>query len=168
MAKIFDPKQYVEGYTKASDIEHISDLAIHPKSTGNPFGYVPGERIVAIAGTTINIGGVQVRRGALYHGPGSDENLFIHRTDRDPDTLNVVQEVTFQLLGHTMFTAMMWKLRDGTQLSDLTTENLLKIHRSIQTLMEIGINVYFWKVPSAENQECYRMQAPVQGFLGSH
>ncbi|CAJ2505468.1 Uu.00g128620.m01.CDS01 [Anthostomella pinea] len=74
MARLFNPKEYVPDYEKASDLEHIQGKYVHPKVTGLADGHAKDEIIIVIAGKVSRNGGSRYGAGGVFFGPGSDLN----------------------------------------------------------------------------------------------
>ncbi|KAI1074369.1 hypothetical protein F5B20DRAFT_586384 [Whalleya microplaca] len=78
MMEQFDPKNYVPAYQKASDLEHVKGMWVHPKVAGTDQGYAKDEIIVAIAGKPSYNGEKLHGASSIYFGPENGWSESIH------------------------------------------------------------------------------------------
>ncbi|KAI1336089.1 hypothetical protein F5Y15DRAFT_218381 [Xylariaceae sp. FL0016] len=78
MARYFILQHRVEGYTKASDLEHLSLEWIHPNDTKQAKGYAKDEIIITISAGTSTRAGKKYNVGAVFAGPDNDFNKYIN------------------------------------------------------------------------------------------
>ncbi|KAK7739258.1 hypothetical protein SLS62_011264 [Diatrype stigma] len=109
MSDIFQPKNYIRDYKKASDAEHVEGVWVHPKLLYPHESCTQEAVIVALSALKVQLAVNNYGVGACYFGPGNDRNKSMHIKG------NEKQEVSDQLIHAVVARAALHAVGNMTQ-----------------------------------------------------